>query len=399
MTGSEGGPTGSIAVFFSRMPDPRGDRGRRHLLSDILVIGILAVLCGAEHWTEVEEFGRAKEAWLREFLKLPHGIPSHDIFGEVFAALDPEAFETCFRAWTAAAAGLIAGVVAIDGKTIRRSFDAATGKAAVHMVSAWAADNGVVFGQIAVGDKSNEITAIPALLKLLRINGLIVTIDAIGCQKDIAGQIVAQGGDYALAVKNNQPTLRRDIQELFDWAERRGFEGLRHARSEQTEKGHGRVETRRTDMLGDLAQITDAAAWPGLRCVVRVRSERTPAGGSTRVEDRYFISSIQTKRAEELARVCRAHWGVENGLHWRLDVTFGEDSGRVRVRHAAQNLSRLRRLALNMLTLAPPPRGKTASVKAKRFRAGLDHKYLLTILNALARAANDPPTQPRTTSR
>lgn len=371
--------TGSIGLYFSRLPDPRGDRGKRHLLSDIMVIAILSVICGAEHWTEMEEFGHAKEEWLRTFLPLPQGIPSHDTFGEVFAALDPEAFEACFRSWTAAVAGEIAGVLAIDGKTIRRSFDAFTGKAAVHMVSAWAADNGVVFGQIAVDDKSNEITAIPALLKLLRIKGLIVTIDAIGCQKEIAAQVVEQGGEYVLAVKDNQPTLHRDIREMFDWAEKRGFAGLRHAHSEETSKGHGRVETRRVSVLWDLSQIKDAAAWPGLRCLVRVRSERT-VGPRTSVETRHYISSVHTRQATELGRACRAHWGVENGLHWCLDVTFGEDSSRVRVAHAAQNLSRLRRLTLNLLRLAPPTKSKT--LKSKRFRASLDHQYLLQVLKA-----------------
>lgn len=388
---------GSLVLHFSRLPDPRGDRGRRHKLVDVVVIAVLAVLCGAEHWTEMEEFGHAKEKWLRTFLGLPNGIPSHDTFGEVFAALSPDAFEACFRSWTLAVAGQIAGVLAIDGKTIRRSFDAATGKTAVHMVSAWAADNGVVFGQVAVDDKTNEITAIPALLRLLNIKGLIVTIDAMGCQKEIAGQIVRQGGDYLLRVKDNQPTLRADIKGLFEWAESRGFSGLRHAHSEETTKGHGRVETRRASVLWDLRQIAGADQWPGLLCVVKVRSERTvlaPAGGrKTSVEDRFYISSIKTRRAEELGRAARAHWGVENGLHWRLDVTFGEDSARVRTRHAAQNLSRVRRLTLNILKLAPMTRSK--SIKSKRFVAGLDHEYLLRVLHAGAAW----PTQDQTTIR
>jgi predicted transposase YbfD/YdcC len=380
--------TGSIGVYFSRLQDPRDWRGRRHELADIITISILAVLCGAEHWTEIEAFGEAKEEWLRTFLKLPSGIPSHDTFGEVFAAIDPEAFELCFRAWTAAVAGMIAGVLAIDGKTLRGSFDAAGGKAAVHMVSAWAADNGVVFGQIAVNDRSNEITAIPALLEVLRIKGLIVTIDAMGCQKQIAGQVVGQQGDYVLAVKDNQPGLRRDIQEVFDWAEKRGYRGLEHATSEEATKGHGRIETRRVSVLWDLSQIKDAPAWPGLRCIARVRSERT-IGPSTTVQHRYYISSLHTRKATELGRAIRAHWGVENGLHWRLDVTFGEDSSRVRVRHAAENLSRLRRITLNLLRLAPPT--KANSIRSKRFVAALDHEYLLKVLSA---GAAHPPTSP-----
>lgn len=385
--------TGSIGVYFSRLPDPRADRGRRHLLLDVVTIGVLAVLCGAEHWSEMEEFGQGKKDWLRTFLELPHGIPSHDTFAEVFAALDPDAFEACFQSWTAAVAGEIVGVLAIDGKTLRRSFDTATGKAAVHLVSAWAADNGVVFGQIAVNDKSNEITAIPALLKMLRIKGLIVTIDAMGCQKEIARQIVGQGGDYLLAVKDNQPTLHRDIRELFDWAERRGYAGLQEAHSEEVNKGHGRVETRRATVLWELGQISDAAAWPGLECVLRVRAQRT-LGEKTTTEERFYISSVRTRRSEELARAARAHWGVENGLHWRLDVTFGEDASRARVGHAAENLSRLKRITLNVLKLAPATKSKT--LKAKRFRASLDHAYLLTVLRA---GAASLPNDPRTTLR
>lgn len=373
--------TGSLDIYFSRLPDPRGDRGRRHLLSDIMVIAILAVICGAEHWTEIEEFGHAKEEWLRTFLKLPRGIPSHDTFGEVFAALDPEAFEACFRAWTQAVAGAIVGIMAIDGKTMRRSYDKATGRAALHLVSAWAADNGVAFGQVAVNDKSNEITAIPALLKMLRIKGLIVTIDAMGCQKEIAGQIVNQGGEYVLRVKDNQPTLRRDIEAMFQWAELRAYAGLAHAHSEEVDKGHGRIEKRRASVLWELGQITDAAAWPGLKCIVKVHSQRT-TGQTTTAEDRYYISSMHTRRATELARAVRLHWGIENGLHWRLDMTFGEDASRVRMRHAAQNLSRLRRLALNLLSLHKDK--KKRSMKSKRFRAGLDQNYLISILRTPA---------------
>lgn len=371
--------TGSIGLFFSRLEDPRDWRGRRHLLSDIMVIAILAVICGADHWTEMEEFGHAKEEWLRTFLRLPNGIPSHDTFGEVFAAISPEAFEMCFRAWTGAVAGMIAGVVAIDGKTMRGSFDGVGGRPAVHMVSAWAADNGVVFGQLAVGDKSNEITAIPALLEMLRIKGLIVTIDAMGCQKEIAGRIVERGGDYVLAVKDNQPTLHKDIKEMFEWAERRGHKGLEHAHSQETNKGHGRLETRRVDVLWELSQIKDASAWPGLRCIVRIRSSRT-SGAATSRQERYYISSVHTRKAIELGRAVRAHWGIENGLHWCLDVCFGDDSSRVRVRNSAQNLSRLKRITLNLLKLAPMTKSK--SIKSKRFVAGLDHKYLLKVLSA-----------------
>lgn len=377
---------GSIMLFFSGLPDPRGDRGSRHLLSDIITLAILSILCGGEDFTDMEDFGNGREEWLRTFLKLPAGIPSHDTFGRVLAALDPEAFEACFRAWTGAVAGELVGVIAIDGKTIRRSFDKAGKRAAVHMVSAWAADNGVVFGQIATDAKSNEITAIPRLLRMLDLKGLIVTIDAMGCQKEIAAQITAQGGEYVLGVKANQPTLLADIQEAFRWARERGFRGLKHAESVQTEKGHGRVETRHITVLWELSLLRDASLWAGLSCIAEMRCERT-IDGATSVDHRWFISSVLTRRSEELGRACRAHWGVENGLHWCLDVTFGEDQSRARVGHAAENLSRLRRLALNMLKLHPDE--KKRSIKRKRFMASLDHGYLWKIL-----AHHDEKTQP-----
>lgn len=384
--------TGSILLHFSAIPDPRGDRGRRHKLIDVLTIAVLAVLCGAEHWSEMEDFGKAKHDWLKTFLDLPHGIPSEDTFGEVFAALSPDAFEAAFRAWTLSVAGECSGVLAIDGKTIRRSFDAATGKSAVHMVTAWAADNGVVFGQLAVESKSNEITAIPALLKMLNIKGLIVTIDAIGCQKQIARQIIDQHGDYLLAVKANQPTLHADIKAMFEWAEKRGYSGLKHAESTQADKGHGRIEIRRADALWDLGQITRADEWAGLACIVRVRATRTVQGKESS-ESRYFISSVQQQREVEIAKAARAHWGVENALHWKLDVVFGEDASRVRERHAAENLSRLRRLTINILKLAPATKRK--STKSQRFIAGLNHEYLLKVLQA----GLDWPNQPQTTLR
>lgn len=367
----------SLIVSFSLLPDPRGDRGKRHLLSDIIAIAILAVLCGADSWSDMEDFGLGREQWLRKFLRLPHGIPSQDTFAKVFAALDPEAFEAAFQAWTRSVAGSIAGMVAIDGKTIRRSFDAAGGKAAVHMVSAWASENGVVFGQVATSEKSNEITAIPELLERLRLTGLIVTIDAMGCQKEIAAQVVRQGGDYLLQVKGNHPTLLEDVKETFEWTERREFKGLDVERFEETTKGHGRVEVRRVTVLGDVQLLRDAAAWPGLRCIVQVECERK-VGGTTSVERRYYISSARPARRKDLARAHRLHWGVENGLHWRLDVTFREDECRVRVGYAAQNLSRLRRIVVNLLRLEP----SKGSVRGKRFRASISEEYLFKVLGA-----------------
>lgn len=381
----------SVILALSAIPDPRGDRGRRHRLIDVLTIGVLSVLCGADHWTQMQDFGESREPWLRTFLELPHGIPSADTFGEVFAAINPDAFEAAFQAWTRAVAGELRGVVAIDGKTIRRSFDAATGKSAVHMVSAWAAENGVVLGQLSVEGKSNELAAIPALLGMLRLKGLIVTIDAGGCQKALAAQITKQQASYVLAVKDNQPTLHADVKEMFQWAERRGFAGLRHAQFQQTSKGHGRVEIREVDTLWELGQISTAGDWPGLSCIVRSRATRI-IGKRTATEDRYFISSVPQRREGDIPNAIRAHWGIENGLHWVLDVSFGEDSSRVRQRHAAANLSRLRRLTMNILKLAPPPKTTRKSIPAKRFIASLDPDYLNSVLWSMLTEPNHTQT-------
>ena len=389
----------SISLCFSSLSDPRGDRGTRHLLSDIMIIAILSMLCGGEDFTDMEDFGVAREEWLRTFLKLPAGIPSHDTFGRVFAALNPDSFEACFRSWTLAVAGQIDGVVAIDGKTLRRSFDKAGKKTAVHMVSAWASDNGLVFGQLATDAKSNEITAIPKLLRMLDLKGLIVTIDAIGCQKEIAKQIVAQQGEYVLSVKANQPALLADIQETFRWARLRGFAGLKHSESTHTEKGHGRIETRHVTVLWERSLLRDASAWAGLVCIAELTSTRT-IGETTSTERRYAISNIDTHRSTELGRACRAHWGVENGLHWTLDVCFDEDHSRARVGCAAENLSRLRRITLNMLKLETAGT-KKRSIKRKRFLAALDQNYLLKLLQTTAEKPR-PPTKPhehRTTLR
>jgi len=385
----------SISLCFSHLSDHRGDRGTRHLLSDIMTIAVLSMLCGGEDFTDMEDFGLARDEWLRTFLKLPAGIPSHDTFGRVFAALDPDSFEACFRSWTQAVAGEIAGVLAIDGKTLRRSFDKAGKRSPVHMVSAWASDNGVVLGQLATDAKSNEITAIPKLLKMLDIKGLIVTIDAMGCQKEIAKQIVAQQGEYVLSVKANQPALLADIKETFRWARSRGLEGLKHSESKQTEKGHGRLETRHITVLWQLSLVADAAAWAGLACIAELTSTRT-IGEITSVEHRYAISNMDTRRSTELGRACRAHWGVENGLHWALDVSFDEDHSRARVGCAAENLSRLRRIALNMLKLETSGT-KKRSIERNRFLAALDQDYLIKLLQTAP--ANPPPSQNPTEHR
>lgn len=367
----------SIARHFAGLADPLSGQGRRHELTDLMAITVLAVVCGADGWAEVEDFGRAKRSWLATFLKLPHGMPSHDTFGRVFADLDPEALERCLTRGTAALAESSHGkLIAIDGKTLRRSFDVAGRKAAIHLVSAWCTANALTLGQLATETKSNEITAIPKLLELLDLQGATVTIDATGCQKGIAAKIIEGGGDYLLQVKANHKTLHDELKLLFDEADAAGFEGMRHARHETLEKDHGRIETRRLDSTWDTAWFADRDAWPGLRSFVRVRATRG-LGGKVSREDRYDLSSCNGRNAPALLTAARGHWGVENQLHWSLDVTFGEDGCRVRQGHAAENLARFRRLALGLLKREVTFK---AGLKRKRLRCALDHDYLLAVI-------------------
>jgi predicted transposase YbfD/YdcC len=367
----------SIWEHFCLLPDPRVDRTKLHKLEDILTIALCAVICGAETWVDIADFGKAKEAWLRTFLELPNGIPSHDTFGRVFAALDPQAFERCFQAWIADLAGSSEGkLIAIDGKTIRRSLDRASGKAAIHLVSAWIHENHAVFGQLRTEDKSNEITAIPKLLEMLNLKAATVTIDAIGCQKDIAQKILDRGGQYVLAVKANQETLHEDVRLFLDDAIARGFCDIQHDCYQQTEKGHGRIETRRCWTTGQTDWLRQRHDWPGLHSIAVVDCCRQVAD-KVSTQRRYFISSLPGQTAQRIATAVRNHWCVENELHWSLDVCFGEDQSRVRMGHATENLSRVRRLALTLLK-----QEKTAKVgiKAKRLMAGWNEKYLLRVL-------------------
>lgn len=372
---------------FGELKDPRVERTRLHRLDDIVAIAILAVICGAEGWVDAEEFGHAKFDWLKTILHLPNGIPSHDTFGRVFAALDPQAFEDCFLAWVR---GLIDAsgehALHIDGKTLRRSFDAASSKAAIHMISVWASRAELAMGQITTDAKSNEITAIPKLLDLITLHGAVVTIDAMGCQREIAKKIVEQGGDYILAVKDNQPSLHEDVKLLFNEAIPRNFEGMGYDRFEETEKGHGRVETRRVWVTREVDWLRERGEWEALRgvvCVERVREVLAPKGGKPRrsTERMYYITSLdhrdRGRDAAFFARTIRDHWGIENKLHWSLDVSFGEDDCRVREGHAAENLSRLRRITLNLLK-----QEKTCKrgIAGKRLKAGWDHAYLLKVL-------------------
>lgn len=380
----ESQPTTSITSHFASLPEPRIERSKRHALLDILTIALCAVICGADSWVEVERFGHAKEDWLRTFLPLPNGIPCHDTFGRVFARLDPQAFERCFLSWVGAVAGeAVAQVVAIDGKTLRRSHDHAAGKPALHMVSAWATASRLVLGQVAVAAKSNEITAIPALLGVLDLQRATVTIDAMGCQTAIARQIRERDADYVLALKDNHPTLAAAVTDTFTLARATNFAELAataHASLQTIDKGHGRLELRRYWTISDpaiLQYLDPKGVWVGLRSIGLVEAERR-LGSTVSVDRRYYLSSLDGDVAA-FAGAVRDHWGVENGLHWILDLAFREDESRVRVGDGAHNLGVLRHIALNLLR-----RERTAKcgVKAKRLMAGWDTHYLLKVLTA-----------------
>ena len=356
--------------FFSGIKDPRTDRTKAHLLEDIIVIAILSVLCGAETWNEMEEFGKAKESWLRTILKLPGGIPSHDTFNRVFSLLDPKSLEECFIQWTNSVAKLTEGeVISIDGKTICGSRDKKK-NSVVHMVSAWAGVNNIVLSQVKVDDKSNEITAIPELLKLLVLKGCIVTIDAMGCQKEIASAIIDQKADYILALKGNQGNLLEQTEDSFRFLEKQSV-------SQEIDAGHGRVEKRICTVISDLSMIEQKEQWKNLKSLVRVDAERyIKSTGKTETETRLYISSL-TADASLLNKSIRAHWGIENSLHWILDVAFNEDDSRKREGHAAQNFSVLTRIALNLLKNETTTK---CGIKGKRLKAGWDNKYLKKII-------------------
>jgi predicted transposase YbfD/YdcC len=365
----------SIRSHFAKLKDPRRRHRRLHHLQDIVVIALCAVIAGAQDWQEIALFGRERSDWLRGFLKLPHGIPSHDTFERVFDRLAPQAFQACFRAWVQAVqAALPIRHVAIDGKTLRGSGSAQLGP--LHLVSAWATAQRLSLGQVAVDGKSNEITAIPALLQLLDLHGAVVTIDAMGCQKAIAAQSRDGGGQYALTVKDNQPHLLADIQQALAQGFDTDFAGLEHDTYTTTERGHGRDETRSYTVLHDVRGIRQAAEWADLTTIGMCRSERTVQGITTE-EVRYFIGSKKAS-AKSYGTVLRNHWGIENSLHWQLDVTFQEDRNRVCKRHGAENLALLRRLTLSLLQAHPA----NLSIAKKRFAAALNTDFLDEVLRA-----------------
>jgi predicted transposase YbfD/YdcC len=372
----------SIERYFADLQDPRVERTKRHKLLDIVVLAVCGVICGADDWVSIQEFGEAKLEWFQGFLELPNGIPSHDTFGRVFGLLDPDQFQTCFTNWILSVSEVTKGqVIAIDGKTLRRSHDKTLGKGAIVMVSAWATANHLVLGQVKVDDKSNEIKAVPELLQALDISSCIVTTDAMGCQKEIATLVVEGKGDYVLALKDNHPLLSEDVQLLFDDLEESRFRAYNYDTEQTVDKDHGRLETRWCWTISDpavLRGLRGSQEWDNLGCVAKVRARRT-VGDKVTVEDRYFLSSLDG-RAEQMLTATRSHWQIENSLHWVLDIAFREDESRVRKNNGAQNLATLRHIALNLLKQETTAR---IGIKNKRLKAGWSEEYLLRVLAGL----------------
>jgi predicted transposase YbfD/YdcC len=371
-------PLSSISACFGDLHDPRVTGRCEYPLNEIITIAICAVIAGADGWTEIEIFGKRKEAWLKQFLRLENGIPSHDTFGDVFRMLNAEAFQRRFTRWIEGVFTVTQGqVIAIDGKTVRRSHDRTIGRDAIHMVSAWASANGITLGQRKVDDKSNEITAIPELLDLLNVTGCIVTIDAMGCQKKIAQKIRDEKADYLLSLKDNQGRFLQDVQDWFAHADQVNFAGMKHDYHETVNKGHGRIEVRRCWVVSDpvaFDYIRHYEGWADLQTIVRVQRERRFAE-KTEQETSYYISSLPSN-ASLILNAIRSHWSIENSLHWVLDVVFREDASRIRKDNSSQNIGVLRKIALNILKQDP----SKGSLKSKRYSAALDDTFLLQLL-------------------
>ena len=370
----------SFLNHFEALTDPRIERSKEHLLIDIVAIAILAVISGADGWGAIELYGKAKYEWLKGFLELPNGIPSHDTFSRVFARLEPKQFQECFLSWVnSITKKLELEVIAIDGKTMKQSYDRNQSQKPLHIVSAWSASHQLVLGQKKVNKKSNEVTAIPALLEMLEIEESIITIDALGCQKEIAALIIKKKGDYILALKGNQKLLHKDVKNWFELARKEEFAGREHSYYQQIEAGHHRVEKRQiwTVAVSELLPLHNQSLWTGLKTVVMVVNERR-LWNKTTTEVRFYLSSLASN-AEKISQAIRSHWGIENSLHWTLDVTFSEDKSRIRKDHSPENFALLRRLAVNLLK---QEKGFKGSLKMKRYLAGMDNNYLVQILDS-----------------
>lgn len=362
-----------IFDYFSELVDPRVERTKLHPLETILTISICATICGAEGWSGIACFGRSKQSWFETFIDMSNGVPSEDTFQRVISALCPDMFEACFQRWTAAIATIDNNVLAVDGKALRRSRDGSNGKAAVHIVSAWAHNNNLVFGQIATETKSNEITAIPKLLNSLCIEGCTITIDAMGCQKTIAKQIVEQKANYIFSLKGNHGTLHEEVKLFLDQAINDNSCGNTSC---HTDGGHQRIEVRNVWYSEDVSWLIDRTQWANLSSVIAVDSQRIIGDKETK-ERRYFISSHSGLDAQQIGTMIRQHWGVENKLHWCLDVGFNEDQCRIRKGYGAENMSRLRRIALNLLKQETTLK---KGIALKRLTAGWNNSYLEKIL-------------------
>jgi predicted transposase YbfD/YdcC len=369
----------TLTSHFITITDPRIDRGKAHRLIDIITIAICAVIAGAEGWVDIADFGEARQDWFRTFLSLPNGIPSHDTFGRVFSLLDPKQFQTSFAAWMQSVVTLTQGqVIAIDGKTNRRTGGAKLRP--LHLVSAFATANGVALGQVATDQKSNEITAIPELLKLLDISGCLITTDAMGCQADIAADVVTRGGNYLLALKGNQGLLYRDVKAVFADA------NTAHLRATNVSEnsGHDRIEKRTCEVLCGpevIARLRTRGNWPSLASMVKVTAERTSkTTGVTSTQTRYYIASLKDPSPEAMQYSVRAHWGIENNLHWTIDMAFREDDSRIRTDHAPANMAVLRHIALNLIR---GDKTRKVGIKASAKKAGWDTDYLETLLGGI----------------
>jgi predicted transposase YbfD/YdcC len=371
----------SIIRHFESLPDPRHTRNRRHLLGDVIVIAVSGVIVGCDGPTSIARWAKEKEAWLRELLALPNGVPSRDCIRRVLSALEPEAFQTCFQSWIVSCVVDCATdsppTIAIDGKTLRRSHDRAAGLGPLHLVSAWVTEHGLALGQVATEEKSNEITAIPELIEKTDVKGGIVTIDAMGCQRDIAEKIVAEQGDFVLAVKENQPKLYQAIQEVFSAHLENDLQDVPHRRHETRETSHGRTDERYYYLAKLPHDFPLRKEWPSVKAIGMVVRITEKSDGTTSDDVRYFIASRYLS-GPRFARAVRGHWGIENSLHWVLDVTFDEDQSRTRNRHMANNLSWLRRFAISLLKRHPAK----DSIKGKRQRAGWSNDFLAQVLVA-----------------
>lgn len=371
----------SFLEHFANLKDPRIERSKEHLLKDIIAIAILAVISGADGWVAIEAYGNAKFEWLKSFLGLANGIPSHDTFSRVFSRIEPQQFQECFLSWVQGIVRELGlNVIAIDGKTMKQSYDRNNQQKALHIVTAWSSSHQLVLGQKKVDNKSNELTAIPALIEMLEIAGSVITIDAMGCQKDITSLIVKKKGDYVLALKANQKLLYQAVKEWFKLAQEEDFLNRKYNYYEQIEAGHHRGEKRQiwTVDVSELPPLHNQELWRGLKTVVMIVSERR-LWNKTTTEARFYLSSLSSN-AEAIAGAIRNHWSIENSLHWTLDVTFGEDESRIRKQNSPENFALLRRLAINFLK---QEKTSKQSLKMKRYRAAMDNNYLIQILNSV----------------